>query len=298
MYARLSFAVVAHVDRDILIVDEILAVGDAAFTQKCMRFLHRFRESGTLLFVSHDTAAVTHLCNQVLWLDNGAVREIGPGKEVCHNYLAAIYHEKENTHTFRIGGSRNPPPEPALRVRDPRHEILKNSANRNVVEIFDFDPNASWFGERGASIQEVVLTNSNNACLTTLEGGEEVILKISCISERAIRNPIVGFFIKDRLGQYLFGDNTYLTYRQVDMTLQIGQPFQARFHFQMPYLPTGDFSVIAAVAEGTQEDHLMHHWIDDALFFRVHSSHVVRGLVGVPMLAVELETTFTSSAFS
>jgi len=217
---------------------------------------------------------------------------------VCHNYLAAIYHEKENAHTFRIGGSRNPPPELALRVRDPRHEILKNSANRNAVEIFDFDPTAPWFGERGASIQEVVLTDSNNACLTTLDGGEEVILKIICISERAIRNPIIGFYIKDRLGQYLFGDNTYLTYRQVDMTLQIGQPFQARFHFQMPYLPTGDFSVIAAVAEGTQEDHLMHHWIDDALFFRVHSSHVVRGLVGVPMLAVELETTFTSSALS
>ena len=298
MYARLAFAVVAHVDASILIIDEILAVGDAAFTQKCMRFLHRFRENGTILFVSHDTAAVTNLCDQVVWLDNGTVREIGLAKEVCHNYLAALYHERENLHTFRIGGSRKAPPELTKRVRDPRHEILKSSAHRNEVEIFDFDPNAPWYGGKGASIEDVMLTDPKNSSLTTLVGGEEVVLKICCVSERALRNPIVGFYIKDRLGQYLFGDNTYLTYREVDSELQAGQPFQARFHFQMPYLPTGDFSVNAAVAEGTQEDHQMHHWIDDALFFRVHSSHVARGLIGVPMLAVELEMRPNHSALT
>ena len=165
---------------------------------------------------------------------------------------------------------------------------MKNSANRNTAEIFNFDPNAPWFGERGASIQEVILTDPADTRLTTLEGGEEVILKICCVSERAIRNPIVGFYVKDRLGQFLFGDNTYLSYRQVDMALQAQQPFQAKFRFQMPYLPTGDFSIAAAVAEGTQEDHIQHHWIDDALFFRVHASHVARGLIGVPMVAIEL----------
>ena len=80
MYARLAFAVVAHVDPDILIIDEILAVGDAAFTQKCMRFLHRFKENGTLLFVSHDTASVTHLCDRVMWLDNGVSSGNWPNK--------------------------------------------------------------------------------------------------------------------------------------------------------------------------------------------------------------------------
>ena len=107
-----------------------------------------------------------------------SVREIGPTKDVCHNYLAAIYHEIENTETFRIGGSRKPPPKPTFRTRDPRHEILKNSANRNTVEIFDFDPNAPWFGERGASIQEVSLADKDHSRFTTLEGGEEVILTI------------------------------------------------------------------------------------------------------------------------
>lgn len=298
MYARLAFSLVAHVDADILIIDEILAVGDAAFTQKCMRFLHQFREKGTLLFVSHDTASVTNLCNRVVWLDNGVVREIGPAKEICHNFLAALYHEKENANTFRIGGSRKAPTDRAMRVKDPRSEMLKNSSRRNELEIFDFDPNAPWFGERGASICEVAISDQHGSLLTTLDGGEEVTLIIRCVSEQPLARPILGFYVKDRLGQYLFGDNTYLMYRDVDRSLEKGQRFHAMFRFQLPYLPTGDYSVIAAIAEGTPEDHALHHWIDDALFFRVHSSHIQRGLIGIPMLAIEFESSVMPLASS
>ena len=76
MYARLAFAVAAHVDADILIVDEILAVGDAAFAQKCMRFIRGFKQNGTLLLASHDVGAVLNLCDRALWLDRGSVRAV------------------------------------------------------------------------------------------------------------------------------------------------------------------------------------------------------------------------------
>ncbi|HCN5890272.1 TPA: ABC transporter ATP-binding protein, partial [Escherichia coli] len=69
MYVRLAFAVIAHVDADILVVDEALAVGDAVFTQKCMRFIRKFQENGTLIFVSHDMASVQNLCEKALWLN-------------------------------------------------------------------------------------------------------------------------------------------------------------------------------------------------------------------------------------
>lgn len=71
MFVRLAFAVIAHVDADILIIDEALAVGDALFAQKCMRFLEGFKENGTILFVSHDSGAVTSLCDRAIWLDSG-----------------------------------------------------------------------------------------------------------------------------------------------------------------------------------------------------------------------------------
>ncbi|NCN97074.1 MAG: ABC transporter ATP-binding protein, partial [Rhodoferax sp.] len=77
MLVRLAFAVIAHVDADILVIDEALAVGDAFFTQKCMRFLRGFMQHGTVLFVSHDTAAVKSLCSHAIWLDKGIVRKHG-----------------------------------------------------------------------------------------------------------------------------------------------------------------------------------------------------------------------------
>ncbi len=76
MAMRLAFSVMAHVDADILIIDEALAVGDAFFTQKCMRYLREFKERGTLLFVSHDSSAVTGLCERAVWLDRGTATSL------------------------------------------------------------------------------------------------------------------------------------------------------------------------------------------------------------------------------
>ena len=77
MMLRLAFAVVAHVHADILVIDEALAVGDAFFTQKCMRFLRAFMKTGTVLFVSHDTGAVQNLCHHAIWLEQGKLRKEG-----------------------------------------------------------------------------------------------------------------------------------------------------------------------------------------------------------------------------
>ena len=287
MYARLAFAVAAHVDADILIVDEILAVGDAAFTQKCMRYIHKFRQTGTLFFVSHDTSQVVSLCDRAVWLDSGEVREIGAAKDVCYHYMADLHSDRDVSNAFRIGGSRSePPPTPG---KDVRRSLLKDSQHRNTIEIFDFNDESPWFGARGAHILSVRLLDRQGGGLPALEGGEEVALQVDCIADQPLTSPIVGFYIKDKRGQNLFGDNTYLTYRDQPQTVKAGQRFTARFHFQLPYLPTGDFAVVAALAEGSQHDHVQHHWLDDALFFRVHSSHLVRGLVGIPMLDIALE---------
>ena len=83
MFVRLAFAVIAHVDADILVVDEALAVGDAYFVQKCMRFLREFAKTGTMIFVSHDVGAVLALCDTAIWLQDGRLRDIGSPKASC-----------------------------------------------------------------------------------------------------------------------------------------------------------------------------------------------------------------------
>ena len=91
MMLRLAFAVIAHIDADILIIDEALAVGDVFFVQKCMAFLQRFQERGVLLLVSHSAAAITTLCQKALWLDAGRLRMAGSPKEVTEAYLEAFF---------------------------------------------------------------------------------------------------------------------------------------------------------------------------------------------------------------
>ncbi|MGT2491509.1 ABC transporter ATP-binding protein [Cupriavidus basilensis] len=88
MYVRLAFVIAAHVDADVLVVDEALSVGDVRFTQKCMRFLREFQKTGTLLFVSHDVGAVTSLCSRAIWLDHGVLKMDGNAKETVEAYLA------------------------------------------------------------------------------------------------------------------------------------------------------------------------------------------------------------------
>ena len=91
MRLRLGFSVAAHLDPDVLIVDEVLAVGDSAFQKKCLTAMEGLRSGGrTVLFVSHNMAAVENLCSRAIWIDSGVVREDGPSREVIESYMAAF----------------------------------------------------------------------------------------------------------------------------------------------------------------------------------------------------------------
>ncbi|TMD43648.1 MAG: ABC transporter ATP-binding protein [Chloroflexi bacterium] len=93
MYMRLGFAIAVNVDPDVLLVDEVLAVGDAEFAQKCYERINRFRSEGkTIVFVSHDLAAVRRFCDRTLWIDQGAIRADGSPDQVTDEYLADVQH--------------------------------------------------------------------------------------------------------------------------------------------------------------------------------------------------------------
>jgi lipopolysaccharide transport system ATP-binding protein len=293
MYVRLAFAVIAHVDADLLVIDEALAVGDAFFTQKCMRFLRAFMKRGTVLFVSHDTASVRSLCNHAIWIDKGKIIESGNPKEVSERYLEALFENNQGTH--KKLDKKNTKQEQVLKKsekRDPRQEFLNNSNLRNDLRIFEFTPDATSFGKREAEIKDVSFFDNSNHPLSWVIGGEEVIIKIRTLIKKDLASPIIGFYVKDRLGQTLFGDNTYLTYADRPLAAVAGEEIVAEFKFQMPILAAGDYSVSAAIADGTQHEHVQHHWIHDALMFRSEATSIASGLVGIPMSNIELKNIF------
>jgi lipopolysaccharide transport system ATP-binding protein len=287
MMVRLAFAVIAHVDADILVIDEALAVGDAFFTQKCMRYLRNFMKTGTVLFVSHDTGAVVNLCSKAVLLDRGQIKASGTPKQVTELYLETLYESSQgDIQIDKTDHSVSNEYHTDLEYKDAREALINGSTLRNDIEVFKFEPEKSGFGTDIAVISSVVLRSSDGAPLSWVVGGEDVILEIRCKAHEQILRPIVGFQFKDRLGQVVFTDNTYLSYQFNSPTVDAGKDLIAKFEFRLPILPTGDYSVTVALAEGTQENHVQHHWIHDALIIRVHASSVCQGLVGIPMKAI------------
>lgn len=291
MMVRLAFAVIAHVDADILVVDEALAVGDAFFTQKCMRFLRTFMQTGTVLFVSHDTGALVNLCSKAVLINHGQVIEIGSPKNVIEHYLATLYESTQD-----VAGALQDVSETSkgnahvtTEYRDMRETLINASSLRNDVEIFQFTLDQAGFGTGNAKIISVKLLDQSGAPLSWIVGGEDVILDIRCLANIEILRPIIGFQFKDRLGQVIFSDNTFIVYQNNKVVVKEGTEFSARFEFRLPVLPSGDYSISPAIAEGTQEEHVQHHWLHDALMIRVHASSVCFGLIGVPMRKISLE---------
>ena len=292
MMVRLAFAVIAHVDADILVVDEALAVGDAFFTQKCMRFLRSFMKTGTVLFVSHDTGSIKSLCNYAVWIEKGEVIQEGAPKEVCELYLEAFYEVQQGKSTAtKLRAFKKI--DDSLPLKDQRLEFINSSNLRNDLQIFKFNPDAASFGKGGAQICDVRLLDEKEHSLAWIVGGEKVTLRVTVHAYQDLDAPIIGFHIKDRVGQSLFGDNTFLSYKEQPVNCQAGSELEADFTFYMPLLPAGEYSITTAIANGTQEIHEQHHWIHDAVIFKSESSSVVSGLIGIPMHKVRLQTLET-----
>jgi lipopolysaccharide transport system ATP-binding protein len=280
MFVRLAFAVIAHVDADILVIDEALAVGDAFFNQKCFRFLDEFRKTGTILFVSHDTSTIKKLCSKVIWIDHGRVMRQGDPEEVCTAYLEARYISSSAavaTPGMHAIGSTIP-------VVDERRDVINASALRNDIQVSSFNQQSQSFGSGGARIVDVALVDEAGRRLEWIVGGENITLQVSVVAGESLVSPIIGFFLKNERGQDLFGDNTFATFADRPVSCGVNDLLCAEFSFVMPILPVGSFTISVAVAEGTQYNHIQLHWIHDAVPLRVHSSLVQHALIGIAML--------------
>lgn len=290
MALRLAFAVMANVNADVLIIDEALAVGDAFFTQKCMRFLRDFIERNTVIFVSHDTNAVCGLCNSAILMEKGHISLAGGPKEFSQKYLEDLYAEtqgREQVEAARNAEAKDDAPAAAPKWhemnvwRDMRQDIFNGSNLRNDLEIFKFEPASKGFGTGKASISDVRMTNEAGEAYTWIVGGEIIYLRVMVTAHERIERPIVGFLVCNRTGQPLFGDNTCITYAEKPVPLNAGETLDTCFEFPMPILPPGEYYITVAVADGTQQNHVQHEWRHEAITFVSHTTSVSAGLVGV-----------------
>ena len=310
MIVRLAFAVIAHVNADILIVDEALAVGDAYFTQKCMRFIQRIREEKSLMFVSHDANAVLSLCDKAILLDKGKMAKFARPKEVMEEYTKGL--QKEMALTNIIGNSDKDSSQRSERRikeswtsgsketykykwQDYRAELINKSKLANKITIKRFEQKELQCEDYGgdlARIEAVTLTNiESSQGINVIMGGELVNLEITITTHANIKNPIIGFLLKNDRGVTLLGENSYNAL-QIDTikNLNKGMKLRIAFAFTIPLLPSGDYSISASVADGDQKQHKILHWKNDAIVLQSHCSSVAAGLAGIPMHSIIMET--------
>ena len=254
MFVRLAFSVIAHLDADILLIDEAFAVGDSAFTQKCLRFIHAFKKTGVLILVSHDHSTIQNLCEKCIWLDKGSVKLFGSSRDVIDAYVAEI-----------LCGTKK--------------EAFKLSKS--------FCLGRNHFGNGGAEIKSVQLRNkSKHSQITFLNGSEEISLEIDVLMTNVCKLPVFGFIIRDTRGLELFSSNTS---SYTDLKLLNGDFIRANFIFNLPILKRGSYSVSVAVCEKKGSEFLPMHWINDALYFESCSSESLQGLVGIDIKEISFQ---------
>lgn len=311
MSVRLAFAVVAHVNADILIIDEALAVGDAFFTQKCMRFINRFRTESSLLFVSHDASAVSALCDKALLLRQGRQVMLGKPKRLIAEYTKEMYGSTQEVNSASIENTTtNVTPicestaEEQNEWIDYRASTINSSSIANILAITQFEEcllSAESFGNGKAQIKKVrLLESKTRKPILVGRGGERVILRVEAFAINHIKNPIIGFLLKNEKGQVLIGDNSLNSISNL-----LGQSncaeipeqtyFSAEFEFTIPLLPKGSYGFTVCLGQGTQVEHEQLQWLNDALIFESLNTSIAAGLAGVPMhrITVQINTTTT-----
>jgi lipopolysaccharide transport system ATP-binding protein len=276
MVLRLAFAVAAHVDPEILIVDEALAVGDIAFQQRCMRRIHDLRAHGTtILFVSHATSDVKALCERCLWLQNGVVQELGEADEVVARYLSAALHRE----TLRRATIRQETPQNGLpgEMRDGRgDEVMAPwtapALATGVVGGFDgAGHNHSFrYGDGRATIMGADLVNALGESPRSITPLDRLVLRIGFRVNEEIASPIAGFLVRNSRGENIFGSNT----ARENYPLPVMRPGEANyvdFHWSIPDLAPGLYRISLAVADGDIEEFLMCDYLEDAIELKAAS---------------------------
>jgi len=267
MVVRLAFAVAIHVDPEILLVDEALAVGDIYFRQRCMRKVHELRSRGiTILFVSHAIGDVKAIGDRTLWLEEGRMKELGQTDLVAAKYLAAMV-EKDSAY---LTLSRRPRPE---------RTVERATAPEVVERIPNIDHR---HGDGRAEVIGIAVMDAYGRPVQLLEPSSRIVVRISVRAHEEISLPIIGFMLRNHLGMDFSGTNT--AREGIDVPAMMpGDVHTVDFHVDLPELYPGSFSFSPAIADGTLYSYRMCDWIDNAVTVQMgHADAEVYGFLHLP----------------
>jgi ABC-type proline/glycine betaine transport system ATPase subunit len=244
MAVRLGFATAIQVDADILLVDEVLAVGDAAFQQKCFEEFARLREAGkTIVFVTHDMHAVERFCDRAMLIERGEVLEIGGPREIARAYnelnFGRLVHE--------AGGDAT--------------DDEKRFGDQGLAEIVE-----AWFEHDGERVKQIAQ-------------GQRLTIAVTVRFHGEVSHPIVGVTLRNEMGHTFFVSTT--EWQGVDLGVRhAGDRMTLRFTLDTPFAQSRYLLTPSVARAGSGSDALDIR--EDLTSVHIHATQHTGGLVDMP----------------
>ena len=238
MYVRLAFATAIHVQPDVLIVDEALAVGDAIFANRCLQKLEEMKERKvTILFVSHDLGLVKRLCHRAILMLKGEICCEGAPSDVVNRYVALV-HDRQATHAEKS-------------------ELTGNYRH----------------GDRASTITAIQIMNGDGVEVSAAQAGETIAIAVTARFNKPVSRPMIGMLIRNRLGVEVFGTNTRI--EGIDLgDFGVGDTITVRFRFHC-FLSRQEYTLTVATQHSTGAS---QDWLDDAVLFTVLDARDTAGV--------------------
>jgi ABC-type polysaccharide/polyol phosphate transport system ATPase subunit len=248
MYVRLAFSTAIHVDPEILIVDEALAVGDAIFASRCIQKFEELRQKKvTVLLVSHDLGLVKRLADRAAFMLDGKIVMEGTPKDAVNQYVGFVLdHER--------------------RKREHDDESGRVLAGKSSFR----------HGDGASQIESVDLLNSSGEPCRSFRPGESIIVRVRAAFRKTVPDPVVGILVRNRIGMDVFGTNTRLEH--VDLgRAEAGEILEVEFELDC-LLSRQEYTLTVATQywSGLSQD-----WLDDVIDFRVVDTKDVAGVLNL-----------------
>lgn len=246
MHVRLAFSVAIHVDPEILIVDEALAVGDAVFANRCIRKFEELREKGvTVVLVSHDLGLVKQLCDRAIFLMDGRVAAEGEPSDVINRYVGSVLEKQKAWQ----------------KTEDAAHELTASHRH----------------GDGAVEIRAVEFSGKDGSPVGAVQAGDRVTVRLELHFHETQDEPMAGILIRTRNGLDAFGTNTQEEGVQLP-ACQPGDSLKIEFSFDC-WLTPQEYTLTIAAQHASGHS---HDWLDDAITFQVLDTAKRAGIANLP----------------
>ena len=242
MYMRLAFSVAINVDAEVILIDEILAVGDANFQRKCFEKINYLKTIGkTIVIVSHDMTNLKRLCDMVYWIKEGEVNLYGEPDYVIDQYIEMTYQQHYNSPSEEIQQIDETNKKDVTEVdkqpleKEINVEYLNEQSKKKCLSP------ARW-GNREVEIVSVKIVNKMQEEQENFKYGESLEVKMQYRVNKPVKEVVFGFGLFLPNGDRCYGTNTEIDYKEVDIT-KVGEVMNLSFHIENLYLTNGEYRI-------------------------------------------------------